>query len=167
MKTSLAIRFDELIRNTNDKQFLCIYKDFLSFKRKHFVEFVLMRKISLLDDIANIIEMQMEERENIENLANEKVGEIFEEEPKEAWKKNWKEENEVKQIKPQISEFKKVLLYVIGFHVCVVSTMFFYSILFSEEKPDTKYQQMQEVYYPESTKVKGPVSDSITNNKRK
>lgn len=125
MKTSLAVRLEELIRGTDDKKFSQIYKDLLDFKKIHFIEFKIINRISLLNDLVNIIEDEMEVREH---LAIVKVRDgqdsptKAKQEPTkplvtEDWKQQWIEENEEPKKTSKGSDFRLVFLYVIIAHV--------------------------------------------------
>lgn len=126
MKTSLAVRLEELIRGTDDRKFFQIYQDLMDFKKVHFIEFKFINRISLLNDLVNIIEDEMDVRDGIEQLAIQKakldVDNVIK--PKktskppvvEEWKRKWIEENEEPKETSTKSDFKTIMLWVILIH---------------------------------------------------
>jgi hypothetical protein len=158
---NIDTKLTDLIRQTDDIQFLGIYKEFLSFRRKHFVEFFLLKKISFINNLIECIEEEMDVREQIEEMASEKTDEILPEKEEQEWKKDWKKQNESENVPTIKNDFKKILLYVAAFHVCIFS-FFMVQSLFKEENINQKrLQNMEEVMYPTTNKTKGPVSDSL------
>ena len=143
MKTSLAVRLEELIKKTDDSKFFQIYKDFLDFKRIHFIEFNLINRISLMNDIVEIIESEMELRNGIEKLAIQRMNQENQMKKKETvesdvdeWKNKWIEENEPPKETSMKSDFKKIITYVVCAHIFVLSAIFIYNKLQkTEEEP--------------------------------
>jgi hypothetical protein len=125
MKTSLAVRLEELIRGTDDKKFLQIYNDLLDFKKIHFIEFKIINRISLLNDLVNIIEDEKEARTGIEEItstkARTKINKLTKplttkDQRNDSVKENEKTED-YKNISFKGSDFKSILLYVIIVHI--------------------------------------------------
>lgn len=137
MKTSLAVRLEELIHGTDDRKFMQIYRDLMDFKKAHFIEFKIINRISLLNDLVNIIEDEMEMRNNIQQLASEKTKVSMEKiyKPKkqtkplitENWQEDWIEENNETEKITKNSDFKSILLWVIIFHVVSFAVMWGYN----------------------------------------
>jgi hypothetical protein len=159
---NIDTKLTDLIRQTDDIQFLGIYKEFLSFRRKHFVEFFLLKKISFINNLIECIEEEMDVREQIEEMASEKTEEILPEEKEEQnWKKEWKKQNESENVPTMKNDFKKIVLYVGAFHVCIFSFFIIQSVFKEENINQKRLQNMEEVMYPNPNKTKGPISDSI------
>jgi hypothetical protein len=137
MKTSLAVRLEELIRGTDDKKFFQIYNDLMDFKKVHFIEFKFINRISLLNDLVNIIEDEMDLRDGIEQMAVAKVKKDIEdfEKPKsnkkqkvvEDWKQSWMEENEQPVETSAKSDFKMIMLCVVIIHIMGFSVLWGYN----------------------------------------
>lgn len=161
----------ELIRQTDDIQFLGIYKEFLSFRRRHFVEFFLLKKIPFINNLMECIEQEMDSREKIEEMAKEKTEEFFpetkpEEKKDEKWKEGWKKQNELEKDSGIKNDFKKILMYVAAFHICIFG-FFLSQHLFKEEDVNKKrLENLEESMFPNQIKqTKGPVSDSLRKGK--
>lgn len=142
MKTSLAVRLEELIRGTDDKKFLQIYNDLLDFKKIHFIEFKIINRISLLNDLVNIIEDEKEARAGIEQITSTKAQTEINKPTNtknkppimEDWKRKWIEENEEtediedhKDMPLKRSDFKSILLCVIIVHIIGFAFMWGYN----------------------------------------
>lgn len=169
---NMEMKICDLIRQTDDIKFLGIYKEFLSFRRKHFVEYHIIKKIPFIESMIETIEDEMDRRESIEDMAKSKLEEIFpeenyQEENEESWKKEWRKENEKQPCDSIKNDFKRILLYVVCFHVCVIS-FFLIQNTMSEDKEkeyrENRLKNIEEVMYP---KAKGPLSDSLKQNKTK
>jgi uncharacterized protein YqhQ len=156
----MELKIGELITQTNDIQFFGIYKEFLSFKRKHFVEYHLLKKIPLIDNLMQIIEIEMDKREDIEKLANEIVEEIVEEKEEENWKKEWRKENETNIESSLTNDFKKILIYVACFHVCIFGFFIVKSFFKEENFEKQRIENLQETLYKKPAE-KGVLSDAI------
>jgi hypothetical protein len=152
MKTSLAVRLEELIRGTDDRKFFRIYQDLLDFKKIHFIEFKLINRISLLNDLVNIIEDEMEVREGIEQLAIQKARLDVDNVTKtkksskppivEDWKQKWIEENEEPEETSTKSDFKTIFLWVIIAHVLGFVFMWGYN----QYKENVQLKQQRELH---------------------
>lgn len=168
MKTSLAVRLEELIRGTDDKKFFQIYNDLMDFKRIHFIEFKFINRISLLNDLVNIIEDEMDLRDGIEQMAVAKVKKDIEdfEKPKaskkrkvvEDWKQSWIEENEQPVETSAKSDFKMIMLCVIFIHIMGFSVLWGYNqykenVRLKEEKI-AKAEASPYPLFPDYTKIK-------------
>ena len=160
-------KITELIRQTDDMQFLAIYKEFLTFRRKHFVEFFLLKKVPFINDLMECIEEEMDNREKIEEMAYEKTEEIIPEkkEHENGWKKEWKKQNEMENFSTIKNDFKKIFIYVAVFHLCIFSFFIIKGIFKEENINQKRLQNMEEVMYPNPNKTKGPLSDSIGKRK--
>lgn len=158
---NIDTKLTDLIRQTDDIQFFGIYKEFLSFRRKHFLEFFILKKIPFINNLLECIEEEMDVREKIEEMASEKTDEILPQKEEEEWTKEWKKQNEKENVPTMKNDFKKIILYVAAFHVCIFG-FFMVQNAFKEENINQKrLQNMEEVMYPATNKTKGPVSDSI------
>jgi hypothetical protein len=149
MKTSLAVRLEELIENTSDKQFNRIYTDLKDYQKKHFIEFNLMKSISLMDDLVNTIEEQQifrsklkkksmqvvhsveEPEEEEEKIVVDNKKETSTEEPWETW---WKQQPAAS---PKPLSFGKIFAYVVGAHICLIGYVSLYSMFKSPVKTTT------------------------------
>jgi hypothetical protein len=158
---NIDTKLTDLIRQTDDIQFLGIYKEFLSFRRKHFVEFFLLKKISFINNLIECIEEEMDVREKIQEMASEKTDEILPEKEEQSWKKEWKKQNELENVPTMNNDFKKIVLYVGAFHLCIFSFFIIQSVFKEENINQKRLQNMEEVMYPNQNKTKGPVSDSL------
>jgi hypothetical protein len=155
-------KITDLIRQTDDIQFLAIYKEFLTFRRRHFVEFFLLKKISFINNLMECIEEEMDNRERIEEIVEEKTEEIFpEKEEENGWKKEWKKQNEMENSSTIKNDFKKIFLYVFVFHLCIFSFFVIKGIFKEENINQKRYENLQEAIYPNPNKIKGPLSNSI------
>jgi hypothetical protein len=159
---NIESKIGDMIRQSDDVQFIGIYKEFLSFKRRHFVEYHLLKRIPFIENLMQIIEEEMDSRERIEDIVNEKVEETTEEEEnEESWKKEWKKQNETTTSSSSMKDdFKRILLYVACFHICLFG---FFAVkgLFNEEKIQNKHMEnLQETMYPNPIN-KGPLSNAI------
>jgi uncharacterized protein YqhQ len=162
---NIDTKITDLIRQTDDIQFLGIYKEFLTFRRKHFVEFFLLKKIPFINNLMECIEEEMDSREKIEEMASQKTDEILPEKEEQEWKKEWKKQNEKEKDTGIKNDFKKVLMYVAAFHICLF-TFFIAQNAFKEEDINQKRNEnMQEALYPNPNKIKGPISDSLGKRK--
>lgn len=162
---NIDTKLTDLIRQTDDIQFLGIYKEFLSFRRKHFVEFFLLKKISFINNLIECIEEEMDVREQIEEMASEKTDEILPEKEEQGWKKEWKKQNELENVSTMKNDFKKIVLYVAAFHVCIFSFFIIQSVFKEDNINQKRLQNMEEVMYPNQNKTKGPISDAIGKRK--
>jgi hypothetical protein len=153
----------ELIRQSDDIQFLGIYKEFLSFRRKHFVEFFLLKKVPFINNLMECIEEEMDNREKIEEMAHEKTEEIIpeKEEDENNWKKEWKKQNEMENFSTIKNDFKKIFVYVAVFHLCIFSFFIIKGIFKEEDINQKRHENLQEAKYPNPNKIKGPISDAI------
>lgn len=165
----METKIGELIRQTDDIRFLGIYKEFLSFRRRHFVEYHLLKRIPLIESMMQTIEEEMDKRSEIEELAEEKVEQILpvqieEENEEEKWKKQWKEENKNPSSSSLKDDFKKILLYVAAFHICIFgffALQTFFAKPTEKEFNKQKLEQMEEAMYPSTKNIAGPISDSL------
>jgi hypothetical protein len=178
MKTSLAVRFEELIENTSDKQFNRIYNDLRDYQKKHFIEFNLMKSISLMDDLVNTIEEQQIFRSKLKKksmqLANLDLPEEQEEEeevvkenkkepmPEESWEAWWKQQ----PTSPKPLSFGKIFAYVVGAHICLIGYIGVYSMFKSPSETSSVKQPVLEQHVesvaPSMPKyVGGPKSDAL------
>lgn len=175
MKTSLASRLEELIEHSSDKQFNKIYTDLKDYEKRHCLEFRIMKKISLMDDLVNIIEEQKEMRQNIKNEAKEisdKCLEFLSEnpqpevvKPEESWMTWWRKPSPVPS-----SIFKQTLLSVVFVHISLILFMVVYNTTKPSPEPLRQaYPQIhQEPVYQmptyDTTKdnKKGPLSDALS-----
>lgn len=169
MKTNtIDTKISEIIRQSDDIQFMGIYKEFLSFRRKHFVEFFLLKKVPFIQNMMETIEEEMDNRTRIEELAEEKVEQILpmekEEKKEDNWKKEWKKENEKGNGSSLKNDFKRILMYVAAFHICIFG-FFAVQTLFKEQTMEQfrkqKHQQLEEAMYPSTKHIAGPISDAI------
>lgn len=177
MKTSLAVRLEELIENTSDKQFNRIYNDLRDYQKKHFIEFNLMKSISLMDDLVNTIEEQQIFRSKLKKKSMQVVPSSEEPEEEivadnkkeitteESWESWWKQQPTAN---PKPLSFGKVFAYVVGVHICLIGYVSVYSMLKSPANPPTAIQapvteQRVASSNPPSTPkyVSGPRSDAI------
>ena len=155
MKTSLAVRFEELIENTSDKQFNRIYSDLRDYQKKHFIEFNLMKSISLMDDLVNTIEEQQIFRSKLKKKSMQVVvsseeSEEQEEEivvdnkketaTEESWESWWKQQ----PASPKPLSFGRIFAYVVGVHICLIGYVSIYSMLKSPSVPSTVKQPVSE-----------------------
>lgn len=158
------MKLTDLIRQTDDSQFFGIYKEFLTFRRKHFIEFFILKKIPFINNLIECIEEEMDVRERIEEMANEKTNDILPEqqqEQEEDWKNDWKKQNESESVPTMKNDFKKIILYVAAFHICIFS-FFIVQNMFKEENINEKrLQNMEETMFPKSNKSKGQLSNAI------
>jgi hypothetical protein len=158
---NIDTKIADLIRQTDDIQFFGIYKEFLTFRRKHFVEFFLLKKIPFINNLMECIEEEMDVREQIEELASEKTNEILPEKEEQEWKKDWKKQNESENVPNIKNDFKKIFLYVVAFHVCIFSFFIVQNVFKEENINQKKLQIMEETMYPKQNKTKGPLSNAI------
>lgn len=175
MKTSLASRFEELIEHSSDKQFNKIYTDLKDYEKKHCIEFRFMKKISLMNDLVNIIEEQKEIRQGIKNEAKKVTDKCFEilseipqhetVKPEESWMTWWR-----KPLQPSSSIFKQTLLSVVIVHISLILFMIAYNTIkpSPEPLPQAHPQIHQEptyqtpVYDAAGNTKKGPLSDALS-----
>jgi hypothetical protein len=156
----------ELIRQTDDIQFLGIYKEFLSFRRRHFVEFFILKKIPFINNLMECIEEEMDSRQKIEEMVNEKVKEVFKEEKKEERKKEWGKQNELEKDSGIKNDFKKIFMYVAAFHLCIFSFFIAQNVFKEEDVNKKRLENLEESMFPNQIKqTKGPVSDSLRKGK--
>lgn len=151
--TTLATAIEDLIRKSDDKKFFQIYRGLMDFKRTHFIEFKFINRISLLNDLVDIIEDEMEVRDGIEKLAIEKakldIEEIVNPQPKmskppivEEWKRKWIEENE-KPVETSVkSDFKTIMMYVIIAHVVGLTYLWGYN----QYKENVRLKEQRELH---------------------
>ena len=171
MKTSLACRIEELIEQSSDKQFNKIYTDLKDYEKKHCIEFRLMKKISLMDDLVNIIEEQKEIRQSLKKDAKEasdKCIEFLSEpqepetiKPEESWMAWWR-----KPSKPVSSIFNQSLVSVVTLHMGLI----FFIVVYNTTKPSPKPLQeahhstyQMPIYNASGDTKKGPLSDALSN----
>lgn len=174
MKTQFITNLEDIIKNTEEKQFLGLYKSYLNFKRSHFIEFSFLNKISIINEINELMEDEMNCRNGIEKLALEKVSEteLFIK-GKENIKNEWIESNKPKVESSIQSDFKRIFMYVAAFHICLLSSMILYNVLFSNKekevyvKPKNDYSQYEYDYSKKpkmdnkDKQTKGPISDAL------
>lgn len=181
MKTQFITDLENILKETDERKFLGLYKSFLNFRRSHFVEFILLKKISIINEINELMEDEMNCRNGIEKLALEKVSdtEILIK-GTDKIKKEWNEKNEIPVETSMKSDFKKIVMYVAAFHICLVSSLILYNVFASNKEKDhslNKRKELSEVYYgnsqyenpiqyPTKQEVKkkeiGPKSDALS-----
>jgi hypothetical protein len=151
--TTLATAIEDLIRKSDDKKFFQIYRGLMDFKRTHFIEFKIINRISLLNDLVEIIEDEMEVRDGIEKLAIEKakldIDEVINPEPKTArppivedWKRKWMEENEPPKETSSKSDFRTIMIYVIIVHAMGLMYMWGYN----QYKENVRLKEQRELH---------------------
>jgi hypothetical protein len=171
MKTQFITELENILKEIDEKRFLGLYKSFLNFRRSHFVEFVFLKKISIINEINELMEDEMNCRNGIEKLALEKVSDteiIIKGTDK--IKREWKEKNEIPEETSMKSDFKKIVMYVAAFHVCLVSSFVLYNVFTNTKNEDNSLknkEELSEVFYgnPVQTsknKQLGPKSDSLS-----
>lgn len=164
MKTNtIDTKLGEIIRKSDDIEFMGLYREFLTFRRKHFVEFHILKRIPFIASLMETIEEEMDSRTGIEEMAEEKTEQILPEK-KEKWKEEWKKENEKPQSSSLRNDFKKIVMYVAAFHICIFGFFAVQHLFEKQTKEDFqkgKLQQMEEVMYPSTKHIAGPLSDAI------
>jgi hypothetical protein len=155
-------KITQLIKQTDDIQFVGIYREFLSFRRRHFVEYFLLKKIPFIQNLMECIEEEMNRREEIEEIANERTEEMIPEENEEdsKWKSEWKKQNELENSSNIKNDFKKILLYVAAFHICIFSFFIAQNLFKEKDVQKERMENLQETMYP-NPQNKGPLSNAI------
>lgn len=143
-----------ILKETEEKKFLGLYKSYLNLRRSHFVEFALLKKVSIINEINEIMEEEMNCRNGIEKMAIDKVSdtEILIK-GTEKIKKEWLEKNEIPRETSIKSDFKKIVMYVAAFHICLVSSLVLYNVITTTTDEDSslkKRKDLSEAYYGNS-----------------
>ena len=154
MKTQFITDMGNILKQTDEKKFLGLYKSYLNFRRSHFVEFALLKKISIINEINELMEEEMNCRNGIEKLALEKVSdtEILIK-GTDKIKKEWVETNEIPRETSIKSDFKKIVMYVAAFHICLVSSLVLYNVITTTKEEDSSLKNkkdLSEAYYGNS-----------------
>ena len=147
-----------ILKETEEKKFLGLYKSYLNLRRSHFVEFTLLKKVSIINEINELMEEEMNCRNGIEKMAIDKVSddEILIKGTNKL-KKEWLEKNEIPRETSIKSDFNKIVMYVAAFHICLVSGLVLYNVFTSKKEDDyssNKRKEMSEAYFGDSQKEK-------------
>jgi hypothetical protein len=171
MKTQFITDMENILKETEEKKFLGLYKSYLNLRRSHFVEFALLKKVSIINEINELMEEEMNCRNGIEKLALEKVSdtEILIK-GTEKIKKEWTAKNEIPEETSMKSDFKKIVMYVAAFHICLISSFVLYNVFTNTKNEDNSLknkEELSEVFYgnPVQTsknKQLGPKSDALS-----
>lgn len=179
MKNPLATRLEELIENTSDKQFDLIYQDYRNYRKKHFVEFGLMKSMMpLVEDLSDIMEEQQIFRNKLKKKSMQisRVAEEVTEEPEEpveqitkketpketeSWEAWWKQQSPPPPSRS--NGFGKIFAYVVGAHVCIISFISLNTWMNTPSAPQMIEQKVSAPVAPDMPKyVAGPLSDALS-----
>lgn len=185
MKNPLATRIEELIENVSDDQFNQIYEDYRNYRKKHFVEYNVIKCIApLAEELSDIMEEQQIFRTKmkkksiqfskpeIEKETKKEIVETVKEEPlpievknnQERWETWWAQQP---QPQPQPIQkplsFGKIFSYVVGVHICIISFVSLNSWMNSSSSPQRIEQKAAVPIAPGMPKyVPGPLSDALS-----
>lgn len=185
MKNPLTIRIEELIENTSDEQFYQIYEDYRNYRKKHFVEYGVMKCIApLVEELSDVMEEQRIFRTKMKKKSiqfvkpeiEKEIVETIKEEPEpvvvknnpEPWEVWWKQQQSHQSQQPsQSSEkplsFGKIFSYVVGVHICIISFVSLNSWMNSSPAPQKIEQKAAAPVAPGMPKyVAGPLSDALS-----